>query len=174
MTTNKNANAKFAGAVFGAILIGVGVLFLLGNIIPYFAIGRLWPLFMLIPAAILGAVWIRDREQYAGAVLPITILLFFTGYFLWLNFTTWAYVEITWPNFLIGPGLGFVALYLATKKWEFMIPAFVLLLMAALFYSGIYDNTLILSLLLIAAGVAVLARFFFAKNGDEENGDSTG
>jgi hypothetical protein len=174
MTTNKNANAKFAGAVFGAILIGVGVLFLLGNIFPYFAVGRLWPLFMLIPAAILGAVWMRDRKEYAGAVLPITILLFFTGYFLWLNFTTWAYVEITWPNFLIGPGLGFVALYIASKKWEFMIPAFVLLLMAALFYSGIYDNTLILSLLLIAAGVAVLARFFFAKNGDEESDETTG
>jgi hypothetical protein len=164
MANKKEPESKMGLVVFGSILVGVGILFLVFNIIPYLSIGKLWPLFMFIPIAILIMVWIQDRKRSVGVIFPITVLLFYCGYFLWLNFTTWAYAATSWPNFLIGPGLGFLALYIVTKKGEYMVPAFVLLILSAVFYAAIIENTLIVGLLLVLIGLFLIFKPLFKKN----------
>lgn len=170
MTQQKN-NAKFGNAVFGAVMVGIGVLFLIANFFPRLDMDILWPFFMLIPATILTALFLRDREKYVGALFPITLLIFYAVYFLWLNFTSWENTITTWPNFIIGPGVSFLVLYLAKREVGFLIPAFILILLGAIFYSEILDSTMALSLALIAGGVALVARSFFV-NGKKEELDS--
>ncbi len=163
MEEKKGREFKIEFLVLGAILIGIGLLFLVVNIIPFLSVAKLWPLFLLIPAAILIAVWIQYKERASGVVLPIVILIFYCGYFLWLNFTSWNYTEITWPNFLIGPGLGFLGLYFTTRKWEYLIPSFILLILAAIFYAAIIENTLIVGIILIAMGILVILKPLIIK-----------
>lgn len=124
---------------------------------------------MLIPVAILVMVWVQEGNKSAGVIVPITILLFYCGYFLWLNFTTWAYVATSWPNFLIGPGLGFLALYMATRKGEYLVPSFVLLVLSAVFYAAIIENTLIVGILLVVMGLFLIFKPLFIKNRKEKS-----
>lgn len=164
MEEKQDRQFKLAHLVAGAVLVGIGLLFLVVNIIPYLDVGKLWPLFMLIPVAILIATWINYGEKSAGVILPIVILVFYCAYFLWLNFTTWNHVETTWPNFLIGPGLGFLALYFVTRKGGYLVPSFILLILAAVFYGAIIENTVIVSILLVAMGLFLILKPFIEKS----------
>ena len=162
-----NKSSNVTNFALGIILAGVGLIFLLNNIFHYLTIGKLWPLFMLLPAFLLTWLWVTDKMRYYILLFPITILLFYALYFLWLNFTSWYHVETTWPNFLIGPGLGFIGLYFATKKWEYLIPSFILLILAAIFYAAIIENTLIVGILLIAIGILLIFKSLFLKKNKE-------
>ena len=154
---------KIGFILAGAILVGIGTLFLLVNIIPYLSIEKLWPLFMLIPVAILAAVWTQYKEKASWVILPAVILLFYCGYFLWLNFTSWNNTVVTWPNFIIGPGLGFLGFYLTTRKWGYLIPAFTLLILAAIFYGAIIENTITVGIALIVIGLLLILKPLMVK-----------
>jgi len=144
--------------ILGIVLLGTGVLFLAANFVSYLSVAKLWPLFMLIPVAVLLAVGMQYRDKLPAVILPVIILTFYCGYFLWLNFTSWGYAATTWPNFLIGPGLGFLGLYLLTQKSEFLIPTFIMFILSASFYGAILGNTMIVAVLLIAMGVVLVLR----------------
>ncbi len=163
MSENNNKEYKIGFLVTGAILVGIGIMFLVANLVPRLGVGKFWPLFLLIPAAILIAVWIHAGQRAAGVILPIVILVFFCGYFIWLNFTSWYNAASTWPNFLIGPGLGFLGLFLVTKKWGYMIPSFILLLLAAIFYAAIIENSIFVGILLVVMGLVIILKPFFLK-----------
>jgi len=171
VTETKANFAQIKRIFLGGIFIGIGLLFLLDNLFYALSIGRLWPLFLLVPVAILMAIWLQDKNKYAAVLFPVTTLIFFMGYFLWLNFTSWFQVETTWPNFLIGPGLGFLALFLAKKEWGFLIPAITLLILAGIFYSDILDTTLVFSLGLIATGIFLIIKpVLFSKKINTNSG----
>lgn len=158
MEEKKSKEYNFGVLVLGSILVGTGILMLAANIIPDLGMAKLWPLFMLIPVAVLIAVYLQDRRKIAAVIFPVILLLFYCGYFLWLNFTTWEYAATTWPNFLIGPGIGFLGLYFASRKWEFLIPAIILLMLAAIFYAAIIENTLIVGIVFIAIGLLFILK----------------
>ncbi|MCK5056882.1 MAG: hypothetical protein KAT34_09520 [Candidatus Aminicenantes bacterium] len=163
MEKKKDQQYNIGFLVFGAILVGLGILFLVTNIIPILSIEKLWPLFLLIPVAILVAVWLQARERAAGVVLPIVLLTFYCSYFLWLNFTTWYNVETTWPNFIIGPGLGFLGLFIVTRNWAYLIPSSILLLLAAVFYAALIENTIFVGILLIVLGLVFILKPMFKE-----------
>ena len=171
MSRANDSGSRLGVMIMGAFLVGIGALFMVINLIPGLSMGRLWPLFMVIPVAILAVVWIQDREKAGGVVFPIVLLLFYCGYFLWLNFTSWNHVALTWPNFLIGPGLGFLALFLVQRKWEFMIPASVLLILAAIFYAALMENTWFIGATLVAVGILFILKPLLSWREVEEPGD---
>jgi len=158
MSNNPNPVARLASLVIGAILALVGVMFLLNNFYDFLSIGRLWPLFMLIPAVLLALIWADKGREASGLVIPITILVFYAGYFLWLNYTCWQGAGTTWPNYLIGPGLGFVLLYFIDRNPALLVPAFILLGLAAIFFSVLYGNSLFIGGFLILVGLFILIR----------------
>ena len=158
MEEKKSKEFRTGSFVMGAILVGVGILFLVVNFVPYLSVAKLWPLFMMVPVAILIAVWLHYKEKAVGVVLPVVILIFYCVYFLWLNFTSWNHVETTWPNFIIAPGLGFLGLYFAARKWEYLIPSFLLLTLAAIFYAAIIENTIVVAVLLILMGLLLILK----------------
>ena len=172
MSKENDSDNRLGVMVMGAVLVGVGALFMVINLIPGLSMGRLWPLFMVIPVTILAAVWVQDREKAGGVVFPIVLLLFYCGYFLWLNFTSWNHVAYTWPNFLIGPGLGFLALFIIQRKWEFLIPASVLLILAAIFYAALMENTWFIGATLVGVGILFILKPLFSRPevGESEKG----
>jgi predicted membrane protein len=87
-----------------------------------------------------------------------------------MNFTSWTYVEITWPNFLIGPAIGFFIIYLPKKEWGFLIPCAILLLISGIFYSELIDaSTSIIAVLFMLAGIALIFKSRLSrKNSPDE------
>ena len=156
MPEKKSGDSLF----IGLILVGVGALMLLSYVLrrlglPWLSWGMLWPLFLLIPVGAMAAALRSGKEDY-GVLIPMTLLTFYCLYFMWLNFTGWENTAVTWPNFLIGPGLGFLAAYIASRQRGFLIPAGVLLGLAAVFYGFLLGNTIIVGGLLVAGGVALV------------------
>lgn len=156
MTETKNAGTKAAALTGGIILVLLGALFLLNNFYYFLDAERIWPLFLLIPVIPMAINWMEKGREAAGTVIPITILVFYCAYFLWLTHTSWAGAGLTWPNFLIGPGLGFLFLYAIERKGGLLLPAFILLGLAAVFYSAIYSISLPLGAFLVVAGALLV------------------
>ncbi len=157
MVETSDRRMRWTALAGGGILALMGVLFLLNNFCHFLDAGRLWPLFLLVPVIPLAINWAEKGREAAGSVVPITILVFYCAYFLWLTHTSWAGAGTTWPNYLIGPGLGFLLLHFIEHKRALLVPAFILLGLAAAFYSAMYSNSLPLGgFLIIAGGILVL------------------
>jgi len=127
MAAMRDRRTRMAALAGGVVLAALGIMFLLNNFCRFLDAGRIWPLFLLIPVIPLVIHWLERGREAAGAVLPITILVFYCGHFLWLTHSHWAGSGTSWPNFLIGPGLGFLFLYFAERRPGLLAPAFVLL-----------------------------------------------
>lgn len=156
MTESKDRRTRVAALAGGVILAALGIMFLANNFLHFLDAGRIWPLFLLIPVIPLAINWLEKGREAAGAVLPITILVFYCGHFLWLTHSHWAGAGTRWPNYLIGPGLGFLFLYFAERRPGLLAPAFVLLGLAAAFYSGIYSSSLPLGGFMVIAGAILV------------------
>lgn len=156
MSETKDSRTPAAALTGGIILVLLGVLFLLNNFYGFLDAERIWPLFLLIPVIPLAINWAGKGRAAAGAVIPITILVFYCAYFLWLSHTHWIGAGTTWPNYLIGPGLGFLFLYAIERKGGLLVPAFILLGLAAAFYSAIYEISLPLGAFLVLAGALLV------------------
>ncbi len=157
MAEAKDRRKKMAVITGGAVLVLLGFMFLLNNFYRFLDARRTWPLFLLIPVIPLAIHWMEKGRTAAGAVIPITILAFYCGHFLWLAHTRWEAAGTNWPNYLIGPGLGFLFLYFIERRSGLLVPAFVLLGLGTAFYSGIYGSSLPLGgFLVIAGGILML------------------
>ena len=99
--------------VAAAILIGVGVVFLLQNM-GYAIPGNWWALFLLIPAGFsLASAWKgyqRNRNRFgpgmAGSLITALVLIALTLVFLFDLDVNW---NVIWPALLIIIGLGVLA-----------------------------------------------------------------
>jgi len=156
MTQTQPGDQRFQRLAMGVIFVCIGILFLLDNWVPMLELHYTWPFFMLVPAAVLALIWIKRGKEASPLVFPITLLLFFCGYFIWLNHVGWWNVEFTWPNFLLGPGLAFLALYFVRRRSGLLIPAIILIGLSAIFYIEFARDTWFMGLVLIAAGIPFL------------------
>jgi hypothetical protein len=99
--------------IAAAILIGVGVVFLLQNM-GYAIPGNWWALFLLIPAAFaLGSAWKSHQRNgnrfgpgMAGSLITALVLIALTLVFLFDLDVNW---NVIWPALLIIIGLGVLA-----------------------------------------------------------------
>ena len=140
MAEMKDPRTRIAALTGGGVLALLGVMFLLNNFYHFLDVERTWPLFLLIPVIPLAINWMEKGREAAGAVVPITILGFYCGHFLWLTYTNWAAAGTNWPNYLIGPGLGFLFLYLIERRTGLLVPAFILLGLGTAFYAEFTED----------------------------------
>jgi hypothetical protein len=171
MAAYEHKGSRVVALAGGLILTLLGLVFLLNNFYGFLSMEQLWPLFMLIPVIPMAAAWAEKGREAAATVVPITILVFYSGYFLWLNYTSWGYSGTSWPNYLIGPGLGFLFLYFIERKGALLVPAFVLLGLAAAFYGAIYGNSLVLGGFLILAGSVLVLRNWMGNRRGQKGAD---
>ena len=150
--------------MFGIILVVAGLLLILGRYLDFGGIEKLWPLFLLIPVIPFGRALIKGPRDNASLLIPVTILVIYSLYFLWLNYGGWSNASYTWPNFILAPGLGFLTAYLVSRDRGMLIPGGILCLIGLVMYGRIIfnrfgmeiDRLLLTGIVLVAVGVVVI------------------
>lgn len=94
-----------AGRTITAVtLIGVGVLFLLGQTLNFSLFGALWPLFVLIPGGAFLYFALTGGKDKAGLAVPGAIIGGTGAILMYQNLTghweSWAYAWLLYPVFL--------------------------------------------------------------------------
>ena len=118
----------------GLLLIFVGAGILLANL-GMFSLAGLWPLLLVLGGAIFLVSWLRDRGNY-GLLMPATVLIVFGILFLYCEQYGWWNMSSLWPVFMLGPGLGFILMYLfGERDGGLLIPGTILLVVGVFFLS---------------------------------------
>lgn len=115
----------------GALLIIIGVLFLLQNMGININLGYYWPIFLLIPGMMLWITFFQNKQNKSSALLiPGTILIVYSLYFFFNQMNDYKYAAETSFIFTLGIALGFFAAnYYAKDKIKrkgYLIPAWIL------------------------------------------------
>lgn len=146
--------------VLGGALIVLGLMFLTVNFSEY-GWDTFWPLFLIAGGLTFLAVYLSDRRNY-GFLMPATILIVYGILFLCCSLSDWEYMELWWPTFILGPGLGLLAMYFGGKRETgLLVPASILLGLASIFYvvfGPLQTYERYWPVLLILAGIALLLR----------------
>ncbi len=152
-----NVNTK--SLIAGIILIVIGLV-ILGDNLGFFYVtwDTFWPWFLIIGGVLFLMGWMSDREKY-GLLMPASILIVYGFMFLWAAYDGWWYMDTLWPFFLIGPGLGFLLMYLlGNKETGLLVPAAILLGLGLIFLLGSGTARFFWPILLIGIGIILLFR----------------
>lgn len=143
--------------IWGVLFIFVGVLFLLRNLdIIYFNMDDVWPVFLLIPGILFWYFWFIDRSNYR-LLMPGTILVVYALYFFFEHQVMYRFVEQLWPIFILGPGLGFWAMYfLGARQRRYFRSGAILVAFSVFFFIVSLDDRFFFPLFLIGIGVYLL------------------
>lgn len=156
--------------ITGIILIGLGVLFLADNFDWIsFRWANLWPFLLIIGGILFWLAWFGNRREY-GLLMPGTILIVYGLLFWYCTAYGWWHMgeDNLWAFFMIGPGLGFVFMYLlGNKERGLLVPAGILIGIGSIFLSGPHNLRLVWPLALIAIGVYLLFKHRREQSGDK-------
>ncbi len=146
--------------VLGSIFVLVGLMFLAVDLFA-FDWAQLWPLFMLVAGVGFWVGYFANRRNY-GLLMPGTLMLLYGSLFLYCALTDWDQMELLWPTFVLGPGLGLLMMYLGGRRENgLLVPASILIGLAALFFvvfGPFHEYARYWPVLLILAGLAMLLR----------------
>ncbi|MFZ0389755.1 MAG: DUF5668 domain-containing protein [Calditrichia bacterium] len=150
-----NHDAK--SIIWGLILVILGFLFL-GNNLEWFDFNwdQVWPVLMIAAGIFFWIGWLMNRREY-GLLMPGTILLIYGLLFLYCANYGWWRMDSLWPVFLLGPGVGFLFMYLlGNRERGLLVPAVILIGLSALFWSGVSGFRYLWPVLLIIVGIYLL------------------
>lgn len=152
-------NKDSKSLVWGILLILVGLI-LLGNNLEWFDVewDEFWPLLMIFGGIMFWIGWLINRKEYR-LLMPGTILLVYGIMFQYSARVGWYHMENLWPGFLLGPGLGFFAMYLfGNRDKGLLIPGTILTILAFLFWSGKYTFHFFWPIVIIAVGIYLIIK----------------
>ncbi len=119
----------------GILLIVLGIIFLLPNVTPI-RMHELWPFFILGLGIYFFILFFTDRSNF-GLLMPASVLTVMGLLFLYCAAAGWQAMNMLWPLFIIGPGIGFFLMYaLGKKERGLLIPAFILTGLGCIFLMG--------------------------------------
>jgi len=156
---NRNSNI-----VIGAVLIAMGILFLMANLgYLNFSWNYIWPLALLIPGVYMHFAFFTGIERNPGILVPGGILTTYGALFYANVFFGWHIMADLWPLFLIGVALGLFELYLFGKHEKgLLIPVGILgfIGLSALLRTYISFNlrNYIVPIILILIGLVIIAK----------------
>lgn len=159
----EQASYRFnARTIWGLIIVGVGVVFLLREVGVDIDLGKFWPLVLIVPGL---AFWIlyfskRGQKGIEGVLIPGTILVLYGAYFIFQNSTSWNDDNETSFFYTLAIGLAFFAAhYLGNRSRGFLVPAWILTGISALqFFSTTLSWDFMWSVVLIIVGLWVLLK----------------
>ncbi len=160
--------------VWGILFILVGVLFLLRNLgVLSFSLANTWPFLLLFPGVVFWLFWFADRTHYR-LLMPGTILIVYGLYFLLENQWPYRLSGALWPIFILGPGLGFWAMYvLGSREERYLRSGLVLTVISGVFFALALDNRFVWPLLLIGVGVYLIVKEKVRQRGSPRESEST-
>jgi hypothetical protein len=131
---------KTSDYLIGLALVALGLLFLFDNFgVIEFDFGRLWPVIVILVGVGFWIGFYKNRDEF-GLIIPGTILVVY-GLLFWISIIfNMSIGNGLWPVFILGPGLGFLLIYLIAKRDPgFLIPGAILTGLAVLFFL-IFNN----------------------------------
>ncbi len=144
----------------GGLLIIVGALFLAANLLDI-EWRKIWPLFFFAGAAVNFLAFLSNRRNY-GVLMPAAILTIYGILFQYCVVTGWWRMSELWPIFILGPGVGFLTMYLFGKREAgLLVPAFILIGISAVFlltFGPLRYYSRFWPVILIIAGLLLLLR----------------
>ncbi len=117
-----------SGFVIGAVLIAIGVLFMLSNFgYVNFSFNYLWPMALLIPGIYMHFAFFTGIDKNPGILVPAGILTTYGGLFLVNVLFGWQLMGSLWPFFILGVAIGLFELYLfGNRDKGLLIPVAIL------------------------------------------------
>ncbi len=150
----------------GFSLIALGLI-LLGVQQELFHWETIWPFALIIPGIIFFTSYLRNQKNY-GVLMPGTILTVIGVYFLFLIEYGWYHMENFWPIFVLAPGLGFFAMFIATGlKKSYWIPGSILTAIAFIFFSDAWEVAEYWPVILILVGLYLIYTGIKGNKNDE-------
>ena len=156
-------------------LIVAGILLLLANLhIIDIAIHDLWPLAIIFAGVMSLQQWLSEKEN-TGHLFTAVLLLVIGLFFQILTATSWSYVEVFWPIFILAPGLAMLARSFASDGEDkgSRISAFILIGVASVFFilNSPFDEYW--PLILIVVGIVILFQSKRLINDDQTTVDNS-
>ncbi|MFA5107453.1 MAG: DUF5668 domain-containing protein [Patescibacteria group bacterium] len=156
-------SSKFSSrTIWGVIIVGVGVVFLLREMGVNINLGDFWPAVLIVPGLAFWALFFLKRGQRGieGVLIPGTILVLYGGFFLFETLVDWKYTSETAFFYTLAVGLAFFAAhYLGNRSRGFLVPAWILTGVSALqFFSTTLTWDFMWSVVLIIVGLWVLLK----------------
>ena len=159
---------KKSNMIWGLLLIGMGIIFLIGNM-SRVGMESLWPVFPMVVGLAFWLGYFHDRKNY-GLLMPGSILVVVSLLFFYCNFVGWLRMEILWPVFILAPAAGFLAMYFGGPKDQgLLIPAGILSGVGFIFLfisSGFEDYWPVF--LIIAGVILILVKGLPGKKTEEQ------
>ncbi len=152
-------NRESRPLIWGILFIIIGFIFLGRNLDWfYFNWQDLWPSLLIAGGVFFWIGWLFNRKEF-GLLMPGTILLVYGLMFQYSALYSWYSMDDLWPGFLLGPGLGFLFMYLlGNREKGLLIPAFILIGLAGLFWMGQDTFRYFWPIILIAVGLYLLVK----------------
>ncbi len=145
--------------VTGLLLILLGFLFLANNL-NWLDVrwDNLWPYLVIFAGLLFWGQWVLNRTN-PGVLMPGTILLTYGLLFLYCTRNGWNNMDLLWPVFLLGPGLGFFAMYvLGSRDKGLLVPGSILVGLSLIFFIGWERTDLLWPIILIMIGIILLLK----------------
>ena len=156
---------------WGFFLIIIGILLFISKLfdIQLFNMGRLWPIFVLIPGLCFNFAYFSTRKG-PGVLVPGGILTTIGLLFFFETMTNWHFAEYTWPVYPLAVAVGLFQLYIfGGRKRELLIPVGILTLVSATSFASMIFGSINTSLVVPAILVLVGVYLIFGKgNGKVE------
>lgn len=141
--------------VWGAFLILVGVVLLIGNFCDLH-MEELWPIFLIAGGIAFFVGYILNRNHY-GLLMPGSILTVIGLLFQYCSLKGWYHMENLWPVFILAPAVGFIAMYYGgIREKGLLIPAGILSAIGLLFLFFSMDLGELWPVLLIVGGIILI------------------
>ncbi len=160
--------------IWGVMLIIIGFVFL-GSNLDWFSFdwGDLWPSVLILGGLFFWFGWLFNRKEF-GLLMPGSILLVYGIMFQYSALYGWYRMDELWPGFLLGPGVGFVFMYLlGNREKGLLVPAFILIGLAGIFWIGDDAFHYFWPLLLIGIGIYLLFKNRLRQTGKSTPADET-
>ena len=147
---------------WGFFLIIIGILLFISKLfdIQLFNMGRLWPIFVLIPGLCFNFAYFSTRKG-PGVLVPGGILTTIGLLFFFETMTNWHFAEYTWPVYPLAVAVGLFQLYIfGGRKRELLIPVGILTLVSATSFAsmifGSINTSLVVPAILVLLGVYLI------------------
>lgn len=141
--------------VTGIVLIVIGGVFLLPGFTDL-TLRDLWPVLMLAPGILFFLGFLADRKSY-GLLMPGAILTTYGLVFFYCTISGWSSMQVLWPFYLVGPGIGFFLMYhFGRKETALLVPGTILTLLGLIFILRSTDYDYLWPVVIIIAGAVLI------------------